>query len=157
MLYLGIVAAGGVFTGTNPGYTQYELTHHIKTAKANFLITEPEMLGAVVAAGKQCKIPQSRIFVFDVLGQDFPDGFKSWKVLLDHGEKDWERFHDLETVKNTTAARMFSSGTTGLPKAAAISHYNLIAQHELVEGSMNKRPFRVRLFNLQIRFDLIIS
>jgi acyl-CoA synthetase (AMP-forming)/AMP-acid ligase II len=147
MVFLGIIAAGGVFTGTNPGYTQYELAHHIKTAKAKFLITEPEMLGAVVAAGKECKIPHSRTLIFDVLGQEFPDGFKSWEVLLNHGEKDWERFDDEETAKNTTAARMFSSGTTGLPKAAMVSHYNLVAQHELVYG-MDKRPYRVGLVDL---------
>ncbi|EHL03372.1 putative acyl-coenzyme A synthetase [Glarea lozoyensis 74030] len=140
MLYLGIVAAGGVFTGTNPSYTQYELTHHIKTAKAKFLITEPEMLGAALAAGKQCKIPHSKTFIFDVHGQEFPEGYKSWKVLLDHGEKDWRRFDDFETASNTTAARMFSSGTTGLPKAAVVSHYNLIAQHELAYS--DHKPFR---------------
>ncbi|THX36379.1 hypothetical protein D6D11_09447 [Aureobasidium pullulans] len=27
---------------------------------------------------------------------------------------------------------LFSSGTTGLPKATQISHYNLVAQHVLV-------------------------
>ena len=146
MLYLGIVAAGGVFTGTNPGYTQYELVHHIKTAKAKFLITEPEMLGAALAAGKQCKISHSRTFIFDVLGQDFPEGFKSWEVLLNHGEKDWLRFNDLQAAQNTTAARMFSSGTTGLPKAAIVSHYNLIAQHEL--AYTHKKPYRVSLYML---------
>ena len=61
-----------------------------------------------------------------------PSGFRSWNELTTHGEEDWDRFNDLHACNDTTAARLFSSGTTGLPKAAMISHRNLIAQHKLV-------------------------
>ncbi|XMA20557.1 hypothetical protein WAI453_013348 [Rhynchosporium graminicola] len=63
ILFLGIIAAGGVFAGTNPSYTQFELVHHIKTAKTKFLITEsiPEMLGNAVAAAKESGIPDSKV------------------------------------------------------------------------------------------------
>jgi acyl-CoA synthetase (AMP-forming)/AMP-acid ligase II len=124
MLVLGIIAAGGIFAGTNPAYTQYELVHHIKTSKTRFLISEPEILDAIVAAAKECDIPTSNIWIFDILGQAVPRGFRSWNELLQYGEEDWERFDDLETAKNTTATRLFSSGTTGLPKAAELTHYN---------------------------------
>ncbi|KAF8856995.1 AMP-binding enzyme [Acephala macrosclerotiorum] len=132
ILFLGIIAAGGIFAGTNPSYTQFELIHHIKTTKTNFLITEPELLKPVLAAAKECSIPESKIWIFDVLGQTLPEGFKSWRDLLNYGEEDWIRFDDEKTCKETTAARLFSSGTTGLPKAAMISHHNLISQHTLV-------------------------
>jgi acyl-coenzyme A synthetase/AMP-(fatty) acid ligase len=102
------------------------------------LITEPEMLKSIQAAAKETGIPESRIWIFDVLGQRIPAGFKSWKALLEHGEKDWVRFDDEKTSQNTTAARLFSSGTTGLPKAAVLSHYNLIAQHTLVHEYKQK-------------------
>jgi len=146
MLFLGVVAAGGIFTGTNPSYTQFELIHHIKTSKAKFLITEPEMLLSALAAAKECGVPHTNIWIFDVLGQSIPAGFRSWKALLDHGEQDWERFDDLKTCKETTAARLFSSGTTGLPKAAALSHHNFISQHTLVYEIQNK-PWKVRFFS----------
>ncbi|OAP55592.1 hypothetical protein AYL99_10565 [Fonsecaea erecta] len=99
MLFLGIIAAGAIFAGTNPAYTHFELAHHFKTSRTRFVIAEPELLQAVVAAAKK---------------------------------RDWIRFDDEQVSKRTTAARLFSSGTTGLPKAAALSHYNLIAQHTLV-------------------------
>ena len=64
----------------------------------------------------------------------------SWKDLLSHGEEDWVRFSDLATCRSTVAMRLFSSGTTGLPKAVNMSHHNFIAQHELIwEGSGSQR------------------
>jgi len=101
------------------------------------------MITAIREAAKLSSIPESKIFIFDVQGQALPAGFKSWTALLSHGEKDWIRFDDEHTAKNTTAARLFSSGTTGLPKAAVLSHYNLIAQHTLVHEYVHK-PYEVR-------------
>lgn len=54
MVFLGIIAAGGIFAGTNPSYTPFELAHHIKTSKAKFLITEPEMLDVILTSAKEC-------------------------------------------------------------------------------------------------------
>ncbi|PQE27174.1 AMP-binding enzyme protein [Rutstroemia sp. NJR-2017a WRK4] len=142
-LVAGIIAAGGIFAGTNPSYTPHELVHHIKTSHTKFLITEPEMLDSALSAAKECSIPPSNIWIFDVLDQDIPSGFRSFKELMNHGEKDWVRFDDEKTSKETTAARLFSSGTTGLPKAAMLSHYNLIAEHVLVFEQVPK-PFITR-------------
>lgn len=100
------------------------------------------MLDSALKAAKECGIPVENVWIFDVLGQELPVGFRSFKELLSHGEKDWERFDDEETSKSTTAARLFSSGTTGLPKAAALSHYNFVAQHTLVH-EINRKTWRV--------------
>ncbi|KAK6387197.1 hypothetical protein LTS17_000463 [Exophiala oligosperma] len=132
MLFLGIVAVGGCFAGTNPAYTQFELTHHFKTSRARFLIVEPELLSNVLPAAKDCNIPRSNIMMFDTQNEAIPEGFVSWTSLLTHGERDWVRFDDEQTSRNTTAARLYSSGTTGLPKAASLSHYNFVSQHTLV-------------------------
>ncbi|KAK2781973.1 hypothetical protein FQN52_000333 [Onygenales sp. PD_12] len=139
MVFLAVIGAGGVFAGTNPGYTQFELSHHIKTAKVSFLISEPEILDNLVSAAKDNNIPSSNIWVFDTQGQPLPAGSRSWTELLKHGEEDWVRFDDRKTCENTTAARLFSSGTTGLPKAAVISHRNLIGQHTAVFESKPPR------------------
>ncbi|KAJ5654696.1 hypothetical protein N7490_001699 [Penicillium lividum] len=142
ILVLGIIAAGGVFTGSNPSYTPHELAHHIRAAECKFLISEPEILDNLLLAAKQVGVPTENVWVFDNLGQALPPQQKSWKRLMDHGESDWLRFDDLQIAQTTTAMRLFSSGTTGLPKAVMITHYNLIAQHDLVIGR-HPRPFPI--------------
>lgn len=144
MLFLGIIASGGVFAGTNPAYTHFELSHHFKASRTKLIVTEPDFLPAVLAAAKDCGIGRSSILILDVENEQIPAGFVSWKTLMEHGEKDWIRFDDEQVSKKTTAARLFSSGTTGLPKPAANSHYNLIAQHTLVH-EVHKTPYEVRL------------
>lgn len=145
ILVLAIIGAGGVFTGSNPAYTQYELAHHIKASESKFLISEPEILNSLLDAAQQTGISKENVWVFDNLGQAIPNGMKSWKELLKFGEDDWIRFDDLKVAQTTAAARLFSSGTTGLPKAVTITHLNLIAQHELVLGA-NPRPYPVSCF-----------
>jgi acyl-CoA synthetase (AMP-forming)/AMP-acid ligase II len=152
IVFLAVIGAGGVFSGTNPAYTQTELSHHIRTAKVNFLISEPEILGNLKAAAKDCNIPASNIWIFDTRNQSLPSGFCSWTELTKHGEEDWVRFDDPNICHDTTAARLFSSGTTGLPKAAMISHKNLIAQHKLVFET-KPLPHEVSL-NLLSRWNL---
>lgn len=91
---------------------------------------------------KETGIPESNLLVFDVQSQTVPAGLKSWKGLFSAGEEDWVRFDDLKTCEETAAARLFSSGTTGLPKATTLTHRNFIAQHELV-FEIEKRPYQV--------------
>ena len=142
IFFQGLIGAGGVFTGVNPAYTPYELAHTLKIAKVKWILTQPNLLDGVVKAAGQINLPKERILIFNPNAEPGASGFMQWNDLLQHGEQDWVRFDDLETSKNTSAARLFSSGTTGLPKAADLSHYNLIAQHTLVYET-NPRPWYV--------------
>ncbi|KAF2118196.1 4-coumarate-CoA ligase-like protein [Lophiotrema nucula] len=139
MAFLGIVAFGGIFAGSNPSHTPYELAHAFRIAEVKAMIVEKELVPNALKAAKEVGIPSSHIFVFDhhtplnipfSLGEF--DGIKSWRSLMQHGESDWERWDDEKRSKETTAARLFSSGTTGLPKAVEMTHYNFVAQHTMV-------------------------
>lgn len=132
IIVLGIIGFGGIFTGTNPSYTSNELKHAIQASKARLVIAEPDLLETISNAANDIGLSSSSILALDSTNQSVPPGIKSWKFLLEHGEENWIFFDDEETAKNTVAMLLFSSGTTGLPKPAMLSHYNLIAQHTLV-------------------------
>lgn len=142
ILVQGIVGAGGCFVGTNPSYTPFELHHALKVSKSKFIIAEPDLLAAIKQPAKELGIPNQRIFLFSDQASQPVGRHLTRRSLLDHGEEDWVRFDDLETAKTTTAFLMFSSGTTGLPKAGQLSHYNLVAQHTLIhENPAHPEPY----------------
>lgn len=144
VLVLGIIAAGGVFTGINPAGTHDEVLYFTKLADAKFFFTEPEFLTQSQPAIEACGITSDHVWIFNHRdSQKVPTGQTSWNELLTQGEDDWVRFNDERTQRDTTAMRLFSSGTTGKPKAVELTHRNLVAEHEL--GNNWKRAFEVSL------------
>ncbi len=138
MLVLGIIGAGGRFTGCNPAYTASELGHQIRLTNAKFLVTEPELLPKVATTVETLAVSPSSVFVLNNTGQEVPPCWSSIQELLKHGETDWVKFQSVEEAKNTTAALLFTSGTTGLPKAAMISHHSFVMMSTLLNDSARK-------------------
>jgi 4-coumarate--CoA ligase len=141
MAFVGILSFGGIFAGVNPSHTPYELEHAFRTAEVKALIVEPELLPNALKAAHQAGIPRTNIFAFDYhtpvdkpwsSNKAWKTDIKSWRHLMGQGEADWIKWDNEARSKSTTAARLFSSGTTGLPKAVEMTHHNFIAQHTMV-------------------------
>lgn len=101
--------------------------------QAKFLISEPDLLSR-----SYVPLPADNIFVFETDDQLHDLPFRSWRHLLMFGECDW-----LKPTRSTTAALLSTSGTSGLPKAAMVSHHSLIAQCAHCDDS-HMKPFSVR-------------
>lgn len=114
---------------------------------------QPNILKNSIEAAKECGIPISNLFLFDMRGEKLSDEtlrvvpearqLLSFKSLLNHGESGWERFDDARRSTTTSVARLFSSGTTGMPKALDMTHNNFVAQHT-VTMEYRPRPYEVR-------------
>jgi acyl-CoA synthetase (AMP-forming)/AMP-acid ligase II len=113
---LGALAAGGVVSGANPGYSAADLANQIQDSGAKFIFTVPELLSCAREASAQteCK-------TIIVLG-DAPDSVSYASIIA---------CQDPEPVVasdiNALAALPYSSGTTGLPKGVMLTHVNLVS------------------------------
>lgn len=138
MLFLGIVGAGGRFTGSNPAYTSSELSRHMQTTDARFLITEHDLWPKIKHMVDESGVPPSKVFILDPPEQDVRSYDRSTSELQHQSEAGWLRFACDGEAKSTTAALLSTSGTTGLPKAAMISHYSLVTQNNTLNDSEQK-------------------
>ncbi|KAH6999213.1 putative AMP-binding enzyme [Ilyonectria sp. MPI-CAGE-AT-0026] len=142
---LAIIGAGGTFVGTNPSYTERELTNALDMAEVKFVLSEPEISGSMEKAMTNIGLDVGqKLFLLDHRSDQLSQPrARSWNVLLQNCGQDWIRFDDLKRQTNTVAGFFFSSGTTGSPKCAMVTHRNLVAQHQLF-WEPNPRDYKIR-------------
>lgn len=135
VIFMGVIMAGGVFTGSNPLSVASELAYQLKDSDASFLLCATANLNTGLEAAIQAGLPKGQIFVFDdapitgEIGQPSL-GCDHWSSLLS-SEAEGKAFHwkdlSLPNECHQTVALNYSSGTTGFPKGVEITHYNYVA------------------------------
>lgn len=119
----GIICAGGIFTGANPGYTATELKHQVTHSGAKYLLVDAQLLPIVLEACKLCDFSTDRIITYTPV-----KGYRSLASLTESNrEVEWERITDAKELKERTVILLYSSGTTGLPKGVELTHSNVVA------------------------------
>ena len=141
-----MIGVGATFVGSNPAYKTIELRRLFKSSKPKCLIVDPGELGTIRQVAADCGVSDSNIFILDTDEQDSalaPES-QSWRKLLHDEVYVWYRFNDQHISKNTAACLLSTSGTSGLPKMASMSHYALVAQAVLAAQLDGQLPHKVR-------------
>ncbi|KAK2043698.1 AMP-binding enzyme [Colletotrichum somersetense] len=128
-VFYGIVAAGGSVAASTPSASPPELARQINLTGSKMVICSPDLKDLAVAGGTAAGLPDDRVlYIGD--SQEFRlfEAKSDRQVSLSSEELYWERVTDRTTLENTVGCFIYSSGTTGLPKAVKISHTNMIAQ-----------------------------
>ena len=131
-----------MFLGSNPGYKELELTSLFESANPSLVITAPDLLPTVHNVTQELLIPDSRLLVFSNQ-RDIPGSLRSWNELFEYGEGEWAHFDDEYVAKETPACLVTTSGTTGLPKLAVLSHYSWVAFNSVVDDPVPK-PYQIK-------------
>jgi 4-coumarate--CoA ligase len=137
VVFMGVIMAGGIFTGANPTYVARELAYQLSDSGAKFLIAAEESLDTAMEAVKMAGLSTNDVYVFDSgietwAGQTRNiNGIQHWTKLLATREDAeafrWLELDTLEEQQNTIMALNYSSGTTGVPKGVMVTHLNYVA------------------------------
>ncbi|RAQ69973.1 hypothetical protein AFCA_012278 [Aspergillus flavus] len=169
-LAAGLQAAGGIYQSANPHSNARELAYQFKLTTPHFILASQETLVCALEAAEMVGIGRERVYVFNHAplakdgsgNDDFKTGVKHWKNLLASTEIGrsfyWKRLTPSES-KLTTVYMIMTSGlvilslpmisshpnltigsTTGLPKAAEVSHYGILANCVQTDFVMSLEP-----------------
>ncbi|KAA0034187.1 4-coumarate--CoA ligase-like 1 [Cucumis melo var. makuwa] len=114
---LGIMTAGGVFSGVNPAAHISEIKKQVEVAEAKLVVTNAANFEKV----RELKLPVI------LLEEELMEGAMNWHKLLEAADRAGNNFVKEEIKQTDLCALPFSSGTTGVSKGVMLTHRNLVA------------------------------
>lgn len=143
---------GAILVNINPAYRVAELDYALNKAGVSLLVTAAnfksshyigmlQALGAGVAheSGATQRLPQLRTVVR--LGDDTTPGMVNWSELVARGRVGRHRLPEERTLSCHDPINIqFTSGTTGSPKGATLTHHNIVNNALAVAACMRLTP-----------------
>lgn len=148
--------AGVILVNINPAYRVAELEYALAKVECKALIVmpsfkttdylemirsiAPEVSGAVPGRLESAKLPSLKTVI--QIGNDTVPGFMRFSDLLATGDSADQAVHSLGArLRNTDAINIqFTSGTTGSPKGATLTHRNVLNNGFFIGEAMRLSP-----------------
>lgn len=126
-----ILAAGGVTVGLYPSASLWEMTHVVSHSGLQICFVEDEaLLDKLLAVRAKTGLPKKMV-LFDPMTKPLPPDVITLETFINCGRQaynaDPARFENIwrDVRPSDTATIAYTSGTTGPPKGAVITHANL--------------------------------
>jgi 4-coumarate--CoA ligase len=127
VLFYAVICAGGVYSAANTSATVPELARQVKQGGADLIACSEDTKDVAIAAAKVCGVSLDRVLVLE----SRPRSLKSVQgglSCMSQQELDWTRITDPQELENSVICLLYSSGTTGVPKAVLLSHSNITSE-----------------------------
>ena len=138
-LYLACLRAGAVYLPLNPAYPERELDYFLGDAEPRVVVARPESVDGLAALCERHGI-----------GELFGLGADGEGTLAEAGRAMPGRFDTVTRAAGDLAALLYTSGTTGRPKGAMLTHANLSSNAEVLHAAWGFREGDVLLHMLPI-------
>ncbi|KAI0406811.1 acetyl-CoA synthetase-like protein [Xylaria palmicola] len=133
VMFYATITAGGIFSSTSPSATPEEFAYQLQQTEAKVILCTPDLRDTALVAASKVGLAPRNILAYDgARDLELREAALGAKVPISVAELDWRRITDPVELENSVICLLFSSGTTGLPKAMRLSHRNCVAASTLL-------------------------
>lgn len=130
---LGVLRAGGAYLPLDPGYPRQRL---------NYMIVDAQPALVIASERLRLRLPTHvPVVAMQNFGDELSTAERTWSPLDEHGSV------------NSAAAILYTSGSTGAPKAVVLSHEGFAALAASLCDTFDVRPGKVVLQFFSLNFD----
>jgi len=132
--FYGLEKAGATLVPMNPLFKETEVKYEANDSGAETIIMLRSLYPVVAAVREETNL-KTIIFIEseeDDMNLKMPEGAFRWSELMQNTKSDPPEYEF--NPKEDLAALMYTSGTTGLPKGAMLTHYNIVSN--IIQGGM---------------------
>ncbi len=145
LIFLAVVDIGGIWVGLNPKFKSVELRYALEDAEPRFVFHITEYRGRDLTALMKELTAESTID--DVIAIDSPEGADAGLVEFERAGED-QPIDPLDVRRSSVGGRqpaflVYTSGTTGQPKGALITHHGLSWTYRRQWCRWNIHPMRM--------------
>ncbi|KAI1165354.1 hypothetical protein F5B18DRAFT_611734 [Nemania serpens] len=139
VVFYAAITAGGIFSAASPAATPDEIAYQLRATDTKVVVCTADMRETAIVAAEKVGLSPRNILVYGGT-RDFElrEAVSGAKVPISNQELDWRHITDRKELENSVICVLFSSGTTGLPKAMPLSHWNSVASCTLVVSPTKK-------------------
>lgn len=134
-----MIGARACFVGSNSAYKLPEACDLLQTSKSKYILFQESEASVICAAAVDVGIPAANIVgVGRLTGEGCAQ--KHSKKYQSCRSESWCDTDDIQESKTTPAVLLMTSGTTGPPKLAVMSHSAIVAQATMAEWACGDSP-----------------